>query len=248
VRETPGAVRPDPQTDSYRSRDVPRLIASPTELTTAATDAVLGLVCLAIVVRLATMRVRATWKRDVWCWVFGLLALGSLLGAWAHGFELSDSFRGALWRPLYLSLGLTVALFVVGGIYDWRGEAAARALLPGAVALGVIFFALTQWLSGAFLVFVAYEAIAMLATLAMYVVVSVRGHLAGARMMAAGIALSIVAAAVQASTMKVRLIVPLDHNGLFHLVQLIATGALAAGLQRGLHDRVAPVSRRRRVE
>jgi hypothetical protein len=28
--------------------------------------------------------------------------------------------------------------------------------------------------------------------------------------------------------------VPFDHNGLFHLVQLIATAAIATGLRRGL--------------
>jgi hypothetical protein len=53
-------------------------------------------------------------------------------------------------------------------------------------------------------------------------------------MISVGIALTIVAAAVQASALSVRLIVPFDHNGLFHLVQLIATAAFANGLRRGL--------------
>jgi hypothetical protein len=135
---------------------------------------------------------------------------------------------------LYLSLGLSVALFLVGGIYDWRGEAAARALLPWAVGIGVSFFVVTQLSSGSFLIFVVYEATAMLATLAMYVYLSTTGRLAGAGMMTVGIGLSIVASAVQASVLSVRLIVPFDHNGLFHLVQLTAIAALANGLRRGL--------------
>ena len=211
-----------------------QLNPSATELTTAATDAAVGLLCLAVVWRLVAIPVDATWKRALWCWVFGLLGLASFLGAAAHGLELSESVRGVLWRPLYLSLGLTVALFVIGGICDWRGERTARALLPWAVGIGVSFFAVTQLLGGAFLIFVVYEAIAMVATLAMYVFLSTTRRLAGATMITVGIGLSIVAAAVQASALSVRLIVPFDHNGLFHLVQLIATTALANGLRRGL--------------
>jgi hypothetical protein len=77
----------------------------------------------------------------------------------------------------------------------------------------------------------------MVATLAMYVFLSTTGRLAGAGMITVGIGLSIVAAAVQASAFSVRLIVPFDHNGLFHLVQLIAIAALANGLRRGLETK-----------
>ncbi len=189
-----------------------------------------------VLLRLVAIPVNATWKRALWCWVFGLLALASLLGTVVHGFELSESIHQILWRPLYLSLGLTIALFLVGGICDWRGEAAARAVLPWAIGLGAGFFALTQLLGGAFLVFVVYEAAAMMATLAIYVFLSTTGRLAGSGTISLGIGLSIVAAAVQASALSVRLIVPFDHNGLFHLVQLIAIAALANGLRRGLEN------------
>jgi hypothetical protein len=91
---------------------------SATELTTAATDAALGLLCLVVVLRLVAIPVNATWKRALWCWVFGLLGLASVLGTFVHGFELSESVLQILWWPLYLSLGLTVALFLVGGIHD----------------------------------------------------------------------------------------------------------------------------------
>lgn len=218
-------------------RAIVQLNPSETELTTAATDAALGLLCFAVLVRLAVIRVNTTWKKALWCWVFGLLGMASLLGAVVHGLKLSDSVLAVLWQPLYLSLGLSVALVLIGGIYDWRGEVAARTLLPWAVATGASFFALTQLLGGAFVIFVMYEATLMVATLAMYVIVSTTGRLAGAGMIIVGIGLSIVAAAVQASAFSVRLIVPFDHNGLFHLVQLTAITALANGLRRGLETK-----------
>jgi len=210
------------------------LVASPTELTTAATDAVLGVLCLAVLWRLAVLRVSATWKRGLWCWVFGLLTIACVLGTVVHGLELPEPVRVGLWHPLNLSLGLTVGLFLVGGVYDWRGEGAARALLPWAMALGVGFFVITQFLGGLFLTFVIYEAAALTATLAMYIALGTAGRLPGAGTVALGIGLSIVAAAIQASTLSVRVIVPFDHNGLFHLVQLVATAVLAIGLRRGL--------------
>lgn len=210
------------------------LVASPTELTTAATDAVLGVLCLTVLWQLAVLRVSATWKRALWCWVFGLLTLACVLGTVVHGLELPEPVRVGLWHPLNLSLGLIVGLFLVGGVYDWRGEGAARALLPWSMALGVGFFVVTQFLGGLFLTFVIYEAAVLAATLAMYIVLSTSGRLPGAGMIALGIGLSILAAAIQASTLSVRVIVPFDHNGLFHLVQLVATAALAIGLRRGL--------------
>jgi hypothetical protein len=207
-----------------------------TELTTAATDAVLGVLCVVIVFRLGRTGVSAAWNRGLWRWVFALLGLASLLGAFAHGLDVPEWVRTMVWWPLYLSLGVAVALFVVAGIHDWRGEGAARAALPWGIAIGVGFFGLTQVLGGAFLVFVVYEGLAMVAALAIYVGLRTRARFPGAGTIAAGITLSIVAAVVQASALSARVIVPLDHNGLFHLLQIAATVTLAVGVSAGLRS------------
>lgn len=209
---------------------------SPTELTTGATDAILGLLCLAILIRFIRMRVEDRWKRSVWTWIFGLLSLASLLGAAAHGLDVADNVQTVLWLPLYLSLGLVMALFVVGGVYDWKGARAARTLLPWAIGVGIGFFALTQLSGGAFVIFVVYEAMAMIAALAMYAALARRRGLPGASLVFAGIALSLVAAAIQASALELTAVVPFDHNGLFHLVQLAATAILANGVAAGLRQ------------
>ncbi len=206
---------------------------SVTELTTAATDAAMGVLSLALLVDLQRRRVRSTWQRDVWSEVFGLLAAGSFLGAVAHGFDLAPNVRAQLWLPLYLALGLAVALFVVGAVGDWKGEAASRRLFPWAVAAGVGFFAASQWLGGAFIIFVIYEGVAMLLALAIYLRVAVRGE-RWAWWTASGVGLTLVAAGVQATTLRLTLVVPFDHNGLFHLVQMAATLLIAAGVRRGL--------------
>lgn len=211
-----------------------RFSQSATELTTAATDAVLGVVYVAVSVHLLATRTSDPWKKALWIWVLALAALGALLGAAVHGLTLSEATRAAIWQALYLSLGVTVALFFIGALYDWRGESMARASLPWAVATGCAFFWLTQFYGGPFFIFLLYEAAAMLGALAMYARLALGGTLAGAGIVAAGIGLNLAAAAVQTSSLSVRLVVPFDHNGLFHIVQLIATFALAGGLRRGL--------------
>jgi hypothetical protein len=211
-----------------------RFNPSHTELTTAATDAVLGLVCLAIV--WALMSVRPSWPRAVWIAVFTLMAVASLLGAYAHGFDLSERVRAVTWQPLYLSLGLAIGLFVVAAVHDWRGVDAARALLPWALGAAVAFYALTYFLGGAFIIFVVYEGVAMLAALGIYSLLAAQGA-AGATAIAIGIALSLVAAVVQATSWSLRLGVVFDHNGVFHLIQTLGVLVLAAGVRASLMGR-----------
>jgi hypothetical protein len=197
------------------------LAESPTELTTSATDAVLAMECLVIMVCLRRAAPVNHWRTGLWCWVFGLLAFSAILGAVIHGFVLPSSTRAALWLPLYLSLGVLVALFMVGAIYDWLG-------------VGVAFFGLTQFFSGGFGLFVVYEALVMVSALAIYLRLAATHRLKGAGVIAAAIVLNLLAAGLQASHVSVRLLFQFDHNGLYHLVQMIATATLGLGLGLGL--------------
>lgn len=211
------------------------LTASPTELTTAWTDALLAGVCVVLLARLLRLPVRAPFKVHVWAWVFGLLSLASILGAVAHGLEWTSAQRNVLWVPLYLCLGLTVALFLVGAVSDWKSVGAGRALMPWALGIALVFFLVTR-LTDRFIVFVAYEGIAMLASLVIYLTLwLVRRHV-WASVVAAGIALNICAAAVQASSLRLVLGAPFDHNGLFHLVEIAAVLVTARGLRQGLME------------
>jgi hypothetical protein len=207
------------------------------ELTTAATDALLGFLCIFLIAGIHRYRAQALGKVRLWTWVFGLLSAASFLGAIAHGFDLSPALRNVLWQPLYLALGIDVSLFVLGGVYDWRGAQAASRLPPAAVVAGVGFYSLTLVLDGSFLVFVIYEGVAMVSALAIYVRLSVRQRLPGAASIAVAIGMSILAAALQASTLQLTLIWPFNHNGIFHLVQIVALLVLGCGLRTSMETR-----------
>ncbi len=207
---------------------------SESEATTAATDALLGVVCLAAAGVVLTTGTPFTWARALWTWAFTLLAGASLLGAVAHGLQMSAARRAALWQPLYLSLGLAVALVAVGAVHDWRGVAAARSLLPWALGAAALFLVAASAAGGAFVIFIVYEAAALVTALVIHGLLVVRGTPPGAPALALGVAISLAAAGVQVSGARVRLVWQFDHNGLFHLAQIPGVVALALGVRANL--------------
>jgi hypothetical protein len=119
-----------------------------TELTTAATDAIIAVIALFCVAVLNSRRAGHPWRVAIWSWVFGILAFASALGALAHGLDLSEATRSWLWRPLYLALGLVVALFVVGAVYDFKGGRTARLSLVLMLSLAVLAGGLVKGMPG----------------------------------------------------------------------------------------------------
>ena len=207
----------------------PGLASLTTERTTAVTDLLLALVVGAGILRLRR-GVPPGWRRRIWTTALGAFGVSALLGAVAHGLALGDRLRDALWQPLYLLLGLAVALFVVGAVGDWRGERAARAILPAAVVAAAVFYLATRITAGDFRVFVAFEAVALLFALAVYGALAGRGR-AGAATVAGALAVSLAAGAIQAvDSLTVRIGWDFDHNGLYHLVQIIGVVLLVRGL------------------
>ena len=210
-----------------------------TEQTTAVTDALLAIVAalFALLVSQAGRDSDRT-KGRIWAAGFSLLAIASVLGAIAHGFKMSSRINELIWMPLNLALGLTVALFVIGAVYDFRRFSIPRTLTPIMLAVGFFFFGVTVAIPDSFLVFVIYEAVAMLFALAIYTLMSVRGRLRGAPLMAVGVLISIVAAAVQASgAVAFTWIWDFDHNGAFHLIQIVGLVFLLLGLRMDLNSR-----------
>ena len=218
---------------------------SPTELTTAATDLLLAAFALWAMVAVLRLRSPEEWKARTWAAVFGCLALGAGLGAIVHGFLWTPVARSRLWTPIYLFLALTVALFVSAALYDARGYSASRKTLPLLLAVALAFFAVTQIGNGTFLWFVAYELAATLAALGIYGYLTLKKRVPGSWLMTLGISLTILAAVIQA-TKKLHWggPVPMNSDGIFHLVQIVAVIVLVAGLRRGL---ISPVDEASRV-
>ena len=211
----------------------------PTEQTTAVTDLVLALLAAAGAVYLYRFSQKYRWKTTLWILLLGLLAIAAFLGSIAHGVKLSPAIEILLWYPIKLSLGLLVALFVVAVVYDIWGEALARRVLPVMVVIGVGFLGITLIWPHSFLVFIIYETVAMLFALGGYTWLAWRGRLAGAWLMVGGILTTILAAGVQAGQLfSFTLIWSFDHNGVYHLIQMVGIVLLLSGLKKALKEKV----------
>jgi hypothetical protein len=204
------------------------LIDDPREQTTAATD-----LLLAVGAYIAIWRLHGApgWRRQVWQSAFGLLVGSSVLGAVVHSVRLSAASRERLWQPLNLLLGLMLALFATGAISDRWGRRAGQRVLPLLViaARGCVW--LSRRVQRGFLPFIIYEIPVMLTALMIYIDLARRRYF-GARNITIGILITMLAAGIQTSSLALRIgKLPFDHNGLFHLVQLIAFPFLVEGVR-----------------
>ena len=193
-----------------------RLIDIPTEQTTAATDAMLALLALGGLIVLLRLNRYDPSKVRVWSVALACLAVASASGAVAHGVQVSGRAHDLLWLAIYLCLGLLVAFFVIGTVYDLWGERAARRWAPVMIVVGLSFFGVTRLAGAAFVMFVGYEAAALSLALLGYAYLALIERRPGAELMAAGILVTLLAAVIQAT----RWLTPFtaiwtfDHNGL----------------------------------
>lgn len=210
----------------------------PAEGTTAATDAALALFAWGGV-RWLHRSTPPSLLRSTWLAAIGTFGVAALLGAVAHGIDWADATRELLWQPLYLSLGVAVALFVMAAIGAAWGDQAARRARPALLVAALAFYVLTRLTGGDFLVFVIYEGAGLLFALGVHTRLAAAGR-AGAGWVAAGLAVSLAAGAVQAAdTLTLRLVWTFDHNGIYHLVQAVGLALLLMGLRR-LLDVIRP--------
>ena len=74
---------------------------SATELTTSATDAILAIESVVIILWLKRVETKDEWRAALWCWIFALIGFASILGSIAHGFIMPEYVEDVLWKPLY---------------------------------------------------------------------------------------------------------------------------------------------------
>jgi uncharacterized membrane protein YccC len=208
-----------------------KLVTSATERTTAATDVILSAVAAGVVIYLQLLSRDPSWRISLWSWSFGLIALSAGCGAIYHGCSLADRLRRVLWQAITVCMGLAISLFLVAVVHDADGPQSAQHALPIMLTAGVAVFAFSRVRPGLFAVFIIYEAAALLIAFVFYIWMAASGTVKGAEWMAAGIAVSLVAAAIQPiKRLRFALLWEFDRNGLFHLVQGVGLVLLGVGL------------------
>jgi hypothetical protein len=211
-----------------------KFVKDPLEQTTAATDIVLALVAFGGIVFLLGLILNSgeLWKISIWSAAIGSIGLAAALGAVAHGLILSRTLHHCSWLVLNMALSLAISLFVVGVVYDLWGFEVSLKTLPILLITGLGFYLTTLFYPGIFFLFIVYEGVALVFALAAYIYLTIQQDLPGAYLMAAGILASIIAAGIQANkSVVVTFIWRFDHNGIYHLVQVVGLMLLLAGLR-----------------
>jgi len=174
------------------------------------------------------------WRLNLWSCSFGFIASSAAFGAAYHGIALPEVQRKALWQILTGSLSMAISLFLAGVFYDLCGMDAAGRALPIILAAGLLIFGVSRMFSGFFMVFVVYQVLALAIALCAYIWLAASGVLQGAGWIAAGVLISMIAAGIQAARhVQVNFVWEFDHNGMFHLVQVLGLILMCVGLSRG---------------
>jgi len=211
-----------------------KFVKDPVEKTTAVTDIILALVAFGGIVCLRCLLFNSDelWKISIWSAAIGLIGLAATLGAVAHGLVLSQTFHRRSWLVLNMSLSLAVSLFVVGVVNDLWGFEISLATLPILLIAGLGFYLTTLIYPDIFFLFIVYEVVALVFALGAYIFIAVQKGLPGAWLMAAGIFVSIIAAGIQTNkSIVVTFIWRFDHNGIYHLAQVVGLMLLLMGLR-----------------
>jgi hypothetical protein len=179
---------------------------------------------------LVLLRGRSSAASRFWQLAFAALAIGALLGGTYHGFRF-----GWLWKPTVLSVGVASFGMLAGSAYATTTGSVRRALV---VIATVKLVAYEAWMLGhdAFIFVVADTASAMLAVAALHLF---RIGLPASRWILAGVAVSLIAAGIQAG--RLALHEYFNHNDLYHVVQMAAMLLYYAGARR-MRDLTGPAA------
>lgn len=198
------------------------------EPTTTITDYVLGILALALGLRLWEVagRERQTSVR-LWSLSFFTVTVAALAGGTSHGFAgvLSPLAHTILWKVTVWSIGLTAALLLAAVAWSsLRGR--SRAVLVAMAVIQFVIYALWMLRHDDFIYVIADYLPAVLIVLVLQLADWRRGT-PGAGMLAAGILTTLAGAAIQASGFTIHR--HFNHNDLYHVVQMAATVMLYRG-------------------
>jgi hypothetical protein len=157
----------------------------------------------------------------LWTLAFAALAVTAFLGGTFHGFQIEWT-----WRPTVLAIGVASFGMLAGSAYATTSGNVRRLLIVAAL-LKLGFYEV--WMLGhdEFIYVVADTASAMLAVAALHFL---RLDLAESKWILGGVAVSLVAAGIQAE--RLALHQHFNHNDLYHVVQIAAMLLYYAGVKR----------------
>lgn len=174
--------------------------------------------------------------RSFWALAFAALALAAALGGTFHGFfgTLSEGARYLLWKTTVLAVGVASFGMLAGSAFAVTAGGMRR-VLPVLAAAKLVIYSVWMLSHDQFIYVVADTGLAMAGVAALHGWSAMRSRDRASPWMLGGVALSIVAAAVQASGYALH--ANFNHNDIYHVFQIAAMWLFYSGA-RQLRDRV----------
>jgi hypothetical protein len=166
------------------------------------------------------------YSRRLWGLAFLALAAGAALGGTHHGFELE-----ALWKPTVLAIGLASCGMLAGSAFATTDGRLRQALVALALVKLAAFW-LWTWDDDRFIWVVADTGLGFALVALLH---ALRARERGSGAILAGVGLSVVAGAVQASGLDLHR--HFNHNDLYHVIQIAAMVAYYRGVSQLLDRR-----------
>jgi hypothetical protein len=214
-----------------------------TEPAVTLTDFALALQCAAI---LAVVGARAGFSERTapWLLYFAAAGVASLCGGLVHGYFLDpgSAGRAIFWPASLIAIGVNALATCAIGAGLLLSPQITRRLVVPAVATFAAYCLIVMFVDDSFAVAVSVAAPAALFLLAALLWVYGRARPPGALAAAAGVAVTLAAAAVQQLGMAIH---PTDfnHNATAHVVQAASLALMFAGCLRLLSARAADSTR-----
>lgn len=213
------------------------------EMTTAITDGLFGLLAFYLALRLdATQSIRT----KLWKFVLGGIGLSAVLGVPAHAFYRIAGLnppdlraQTLYWVFLGFFLFLMASLLAVAVLNDICGESKLARNVRIMAGLGSFFYilylviAVFQLIAGYFIVFIAYSALVMMASLVAYLVLAVKRRNRNYLIFVAAIVVAIIANLVQASgAFGFTVIWKFDSNSVYHFIMMVSVLLFYRGVRK----------------
>jgi len=196
------------------------------EPSTTLTDLLLGVFALILAFRL--LRQNEQRSRRDWYLAFVASGVAALLGAASHGSgpQVSLLAQQVIWKCTTITVGLASCFLLAGALRAMVANSRVRFLSLTATYLKLAAYATWMLFHDEFIFVIVDYAVAML-IIALIASFDWKREPRRARFILAGIAVAFVGAAVQASGLGLH--EHLNHNDIYHLIQMVAFYSLYLG-------------------
>ena len=209
-------------------------LTSGTELSSGLTNLINALLSIYFLFRLIQMD-KEKKRKLLWVITFVVFIISSLVGAFIHGIQLKQETKKILWAFLNINLYLTIATYSICIWYEAYGLKITRILIPIYTILAIGIGLYNNFIAGSYTSFVVFTIINLF-LLMIILIINIRKKHYLVYFLLAIIVFTIGSYLQTIYTLRLDLILVLDHNGIYHLMVMLFVILNYIGIKRSINN------------